>query len=145
MTRHSLYRALFAASALLSATAIAAPAAPKYAIRDNSPETLIDAASAQKIWTENLPATPSKNWPVKKYGYLSEVNGGFDPNKNCVVVARAMLVPLGAINSKTFVYDPKKTSVAFGTQAGATAEQCSTMAKAKLKEAVQSVASSLNN
>ncbi len=145
MTRHSLTRALFAASALLSATVLAAPAEPKYAIRDNSSETLIDAASAKQIWLENLPTTQNKIWPEKKYGYLSEVNGGFDANKNCVVVARTMLVPRGPINKNTFVYDPKKTSVAFAAQPGATPDQCKALAREKLKEAVLSIVSSLDH
>lgn len=145
MTRHSFARALFAASALLSATVLAAPAALKYSIRDNSSETLIDATTAKQVWLDNLPTAPNKIWPEKKYGYLSEVNGGFDANKHCVVVARTMLVPLGPINKKTFVYDPKKTSVAFAAQAGATPEQCKALAKDKLREAVQSIVSSLDH
>jgi hypothetical protein len=50
------------------------------------------------------------------------------------------MVPL---KGKSFVYEPKKTSVSFDSQAGATAEQCNALAHAKLKEAVQSIASSL--
>ncbi|MEN9868641.1 MAG: hypothetical protein RL748_4231 [Pseudomonadota bacterium] len=127
-----------ALACLISSAATAADV--KFATKDNSPETLMTPAAAAALWQEALPAKVAKIYPVKKWGYISEVNGGFDANKTCVIVARAMMVPL---TGKTFVYDPKKTSVAFGSQVGATAEQCTTLARTKLKEAVQSVASSL--
>ena len=146
MNRHLTTITLSSAALLFSANVLAAP--PKYAIKDNSPEALITADAAKAIWTAALPAKVVKQYPVKKYGYISEVNGGFDASKNCVVVARAMIVPLGTKllpgSNTTFIYAPQKTSVTFGTEANATAEQCGTMAKAKLKEAVESVVTSLS-
>jgi hypothetical protein len=138
---------LSSASLLLSANVLAAP--PKFAIKDSSPETLITADSAKSIWLAALPQKDIKQFPAKKYGYISEVNGGFDDKKNCVVVARAMVVPLGTKlipgSATTFIYAPQKTSVTFASAAHDSAEQCSAMAKAKLKEAVESVVSSLSN
>lgn len=126
---------------LLSSSVMAAPAAPpKFVTKDNSTESLMTQADANALWSEALPAKVAKLYPIKKWGYLSEVNGGFDANKTCVIVARAMMVPL---NGKSFIYEPKKTSVSFASQAGATAEQCNALAHTKLKEAVQSVVSSL--
>lgn len=126
---------------LLSSSVLAAPAAPpKFATKDNSSESLMTQANANALWTAALPAKVAKLYPIKKWGYLSEVNGGFDGNKTCVIVARAMMVPL---SGKSFIYEPKKTSVSFGSQPSATAEQCNALAHTKLKEAVQSVVSSL--
>lgn len=130
---------LTVSSALLfSANALAAP--PKFAIKDMSSEMLMDANTAKMIWVESLPERIIKPYPVKKWGYISEVNGGFDASKNCVIVARAMMVPM---KGKSFVYDPNKTAVTFGSQAGITTEQCKAMAKTKLHEAVQAVVAAL--
>jgi hypothetical protein len=131
---------LLISALLLSANAMAATTAPKFKIKNNSPVALIDDASATAIWLENLPAKLAKPYPVKKWGYLSEVNGGFDDHKVCVVAARAMMVP---VSGKNFIYAPKKTAVTLGSQAGATAEQCNALAKTKLKEAVHAIVASL--
>ena len=129
---------LLISALLLSANAMAA--APKFKVKNNSPAVLIDDASATAIWLENLPEKLAKQYPVKKWGYLSEVNGGFDEHKVCVVAARAMMVP---VSGKNFIYEPKKTAVTLGTQAGATAEQCNALTKTKLKEAVHAIVASL--
>ena len=137
------FLSLLSASAFAAAPAPAkAPAAPKFAIMNSSTDALIDTATATAVWNSTLTAKVAKLHPVKKLGYISEVNGGFDTNKTCVVVARAMTSPL---KGKSFSYDPKQTAVAFGSQAAATPEQCSALAKAKLTEAVQSIAMSLEN
>jgi hypothetical protein len=127
---------LLISALLLSANVFAATAAPKFKVKNNSPAALIDDASASAIWLENIPVKFAKQYPVKKWGYLSEVNGGFDDHKVCVVAARAMMVP---VSGKNFTYEPKKTAVTLGTQNGATNEQCNALAKAKLKEAVHAV------
>jgi hypothetical protein len=129
-----------AASAPVAKAAPAAKAAPKFNIMNSSTEALIDNASAVAIWNTHLTPKAAKLHPVKKVGYISEVNGGFDTNKTCVVMARAMTSPL---KGKTFTYVAKDVAVAFGSQAGATPEQCSTLAKAKLTEAVQSIAATM--
>jgi hypothetical protein len=79
---------LLISALLLSANAMAATTAPKFKIKNNSPVALIDDASATAIWLENLPAKLAKPYPVKKWGYLSEVNGGFDDHKVCRCRAR---------------------------------------------------------
>jgi hypothetical protein len=128
----------FFSALLLSANVLAAP--PKFSIKDVSTATLIDASTAKAIWIENLPERIAKPYPVKLWGYVSEVNGGFDEAKNCVIVARAMMLPM---KRKSFVYEPKKTAVTYASRAGFTAEQCSDLAKTKLREAVQSVVAAL--
>jgi hypothetical protein len=132
----------FSSALLLSSSVFAAP--PKFAIQDRSSEALIDEAAAKAIWLESLSPDVAKVYPVKKWGYISEVNGGFDESKTCVVVARAMVVPLSPVR-KLFLYAPKETSAAFGSIVAGSAEQCSALAKSKLKEAVKSVVSSMTS
>ncbi len=132
-----------AASAAAAAPAAAKPAkAPKFNIVNSSADTLVDNATALAIWNSHLTPKVAKLHPVKKMGYISEVNGGFDTSKTCVIVARAMTAPL---KGKNFIYNAKTVAVAFGSQAGATPEQCSALAKAKLTEAVQSIAATVQN
>lgn len=124
--------------AFASGAALAAP--PAYLTLDNSSAQLMDAATASALWKQNLPAKMFRLYPVKKWGFVSEVEGGFDDARVCVVTARAMMLPR---NGKTLVFQPAKTATAFGTQANASADQCRAFAKAKLGEAVMAVSTSL--
>lgn len=125
---------LLVSTLLFSANAMAAAA--KFKIKNNSPAMLINDSTATALWLENLPEKLARQFPVKKWGYLSEVNGGFDEHKLCIVAARAMMVP---VSGKNFIYEPMKTAATIGALAGATPEQCSALAKAKLKEAIHSI------
>jgi hypothetical protein len=136
--KRALTSVFLGAALLVSANAMAA--APKFPIKNNGPVALVDDAFAVSTWLENLPESTTLKYPVRRYGYLSEINGGFDDHKNCVVTVRAMQVP---VVGKRFIYNPNKTAITFATMAGATSEQCSALAKLKLKEAVQSVVASL--
>jgi len=130
------------ALSLSAGAAMAAPkAAPRYATLDHSTETLADKAAAEALWTETLPvARLSKLYPLKKFGFVSEIEGGFDASKTCVVTARAMMLPLAG---KNFIFKPVKTATAFESLPGASQEQCRALAKTKLRDAIQAVAASL--
>jgi hypothetical protein len=131
--------ALFAA--LLMTTAPLAFAAPaSYLILDHSTSMLMDDATAKPVWQENLSAKLGKAYPEKRWGFVSEVEGGFDDAKVCVVTARAMMLPR---SGKNLVFRPAKTATAYATQAGATAEQCKALAKLKLVEAVRAISVAL--
>jgi hypothetical protein len=141
-----------AASCLVLTLAMTAPAlaanppkAPKRMSTDASADFLIDAAAAEQIWKENMPARVLKLYPVKKYRYASEVSGGFTENKTCVITARAMLLPVVhlPLQGPKAVYAPIKAATAFDAVPSLSQAQCQDLAKAKLKEAVQSVASAL--
>ena len=120
--------------ALLTASASTAFAAPAgYLTLDHSSILLIDKATAQAQWKENLPAKLLKLYPVGRWGFLSEVEGGFDDAKTCIITARAMMLPR---SGKMLVFKPSKTATTFGIQAAATASQCRALAKAKLGEAI---------
>jgi hypothetical protein len=129
---------------LMSATsAFAAP--PKPISVDKSANFLIDPATAEKIWKENTPARVAKLYPTRKFRFVSEVTGGFNEAKTCVVTARAMLLPVVRLpmQGAKVVYAPIKSATAFDAVAGLSREQCQDVGKAKLKEAVQSVTSAL--
>ena len=130
---------LFAALLLTSTSlTFAAPAA--YLTLDHSTATLMDKTTAQALWQEHLPAKLVKLYPIRKWGFVSEVEGGFDEAKVCVITARAMMMPR---NGKTLVFQPVHTATAFASQAGATMPQCRALAKAKLAEAIAAVESTL--
>ena len=135
MKRIPLFAALLLTSTSLT---FAAPAA--YLTLDHSTATLMDKTTAQALWQEHLPAKLVKLYPIKKWGFVSEVEGGFDEAKVCVITARAMMMPR---NGKTLVFQPVHTATAFASQAGATMPQCRALAKAKLAEAIAAVESTL--
>lgn len=120
-------------------------ATPKPMSADRSANFLIDAATAEQIWKENTPARVTKLYPTKKFRFVSEVTGGFNEGKTCVVTARAMLLPvvLLPVQGSKIVYAPIKSATAFDATPSLSREQCQALARAKLKEAIQSVTSSL--
>jgi len=135
---------LFAAPLLTLAVAAHA-ADPVYITLDHSTDTVMDKTSAQAIWAEGLAGKAlklNKLYPTKRWGFVSEVEGGFNQAKTCVVTARVMMMP---VSGKSLVFKPSKTATAFDALPNATREQCQEAAKAKLKEAVQGVLSSLSN
>jgi len=139
MKPSGLYAALL--SSCLMAAAQAAPAPyPAYLMVDNSSESLMDKATALALWKENVPARLARLYPANKWGFLSQVEGGFDDGRLCIVTARASLLPR---SGKALVFLPAKTATAFGSQAGASSEQCRALAKAKLAEAMASVRGAL--
>ena len=120
--------------ALLTASASTAFAAPaSYLTLDHSSDLLMDKATAQSLWKDNLPAKLLKLYPVGKWGFASAVEGGFDDAKVCIVTARAMMLPR---SGKTLVFKPSKTTSTYGIRAAATAQQCRALAKAKLGDAI---------
>lgn len=112
---------------------------------DESASFLIDAATTERLWKENTPANVVKLYPSKKFRFVSEVGGGFNDAKLCVVSARAMVLPVVTlpIQGAKLVYAPIKAATAFDAKPNLSKEQCQDLAKAKLKEAIQSVASAL--
>ncbi len=134
-----------AAMALMLACASAAMAAPApYMTLDHSSQAVMDKATAQAVWREQLPAKLTKRlfklYPSNRWGFVSQVEGGFNADKVCVVTARAMLLPRAG---KSLSFRPDKTATAFDARPGITQEQCKELAKAKLGEAIEAVLSSL--
>jgi hypothetical protein len=135
---------LLTTALLLAATATFA-AIEQYKFHDHSSPELIDTDSALAIWRaqvdENMRTRIHKLYPVSKWGFISQVQGGFTSDRTCVVTARAVMVPL--ILRSRLEFKPYKSATAFASQAGATREQCRELAAAKLKEAVLAIRSSL--
>jgi len=116
-------------------------AAPKgHLTMDHSTASLMDKPAADALWQKHLTARVVKLYPVAKWGFVSQVEGGFDDSKACVLTARAMMLPR---RGKNLLFVPTKSATTFATQAGATAEQCRALAKTKLDEAIVAVRSSL--
>src|SRR6476620_1585263 len=89
---------------LLATCAGSAFGAPlTYTVVDNSSSLLMNQASSDALWREHASARLMRLYPVKKWGFVSEVEGGFDDAKNCVITARAMMLPR---TGKTLVYRP---------------------------------------
>jgi len=127
---------------LIAASAFAAgPAVKVKPISvDKSASFLVDEATTEKLWGDNLPAKVKKLYPANRWRFVSDVGGGFTDSKTCVVTARAMLLPL---RGKTVVFAPEKSATAFDAVPSLSKEQCQELARAKLKEAIQSVSSAL--
>lgn len=130
-----------AAAAALSLASMAHAATPSYLTLDHSSTNLMDAATASALWKDNLPLALTHIYPVGKWGFLSEVEGGFSDDKTCIVTARAVLLPRAG---KNLIFRPAKTATTFGSQAGATPDQCRALAKTKLGEAMAAVRAALS-
>ena len=124
-----------------SAMAVAAPP-PKAVLLDHSSGALMDAATARALLGDGIPAKVWKLYPTSKWAFSSQVEGGLTSSGTCVVTARVMLLPLTP-TMKATLFRPQKTATTFDAQAGATADQCKELAKGKLKQAIESVVSSL--
>jgi hypothetical protein len=100
------------ATLLLAAGAQAA--APKSISIDRSGSSLIDAATSEKLWKANTPARVAKLYPTRKFRFVSEITGGFNEAKNCIVSARAMLLPVVylPIQGTKVIYEPIKSASA---------------------------------
>lgn len=132
-------------TALLAALTLTAfgvwAAQPQYTSVDRSTDMLMDAATAKAMWKKQLPvARLAKLYPPKKWGFASDVQGGFSASNTCVVTARAMLLPL---RGKALAFAPEKSATAFDAVPNTTREQCRELARKKLEEAMQAVVSAL--
>jgi hypothetical protein len=137
---HLLGTLLLAAS---SATIAAPP--PQYLFVDDSSPVLIDHASAVKIWQGQVDDKArmrlQKLYPVSKWGFVSQVQGGFTTDGVCVVTARAVLVP--RVLGSRLVFKPQRSATAFASKPSATQAECRSIAADKLKDAIVAVRSAL--
>jgi hypothetical protein len=116
-------------------------AAKKQVLLDLSSEALIDATAARTLLSDSIPASVWKLYPPSKWGFVSQVEGGFTAERICVVTARVMLAPLTVTNG--IILRPVKRATAFDAKPNASHEECKAMARSKLKEAAAGVVSSL--
>lgn len=135
---------------LALACAVAAPAAwaadtekGGYVTEDQSTESLISKAAVAAIWKDGLPEERlQKLYPKAKWGFLSQVEGGMTSSQTCVVTARVVMLPRTS-PTRRLVWEPSKMSTTYDAKPGATPAQCSELAAAKLKEALQSLVTGL--
>ena len=144
---------LMLATSALAATpadpAASKPAKPAKPIKpisiDQSGSFLIDSATSEKLWEANLPARVKALYPVRKFRFVSEVGGGFNEAKLCVVSAHAMMLPVVRlpIQGLKAIYAPIKSATAYDAVPNLSREQCQALARSKLQDAIQSVAAAL--
>lgn len=132
--------AVLALALLLSAPAWAAPVKTNF--MDHSNGLLIDAATAKAVMAEAIPDKVWKIYPASKYVFLSQVEGGMNASKTCVIAARVIVLPLTA-TAKAVLFRPQETATAFDAKADSSTEQCKALAKEKLKEATIAVVSAI--
>lgn len=133
--------ALLAAAGVSAAAQAPSRAELKRVFIDLSSEAVIDTASAKAILGEAMNAKVRKLYPPRKYGFVSEVTGGITKGGICVVTARVMVAPLSASNQVKLI--PEERAAVFDAMPGATQEQCRQLAKDKLREAAEAMASNL--
>ena len=135
--------ASLAAISMLVTSAWAATTKP--ASVDESASFLIDEAASERIWKENTPARVSKLYPRARFRFVSEVGGGFNEGKMCVVSARAMLLPviLLPLQGRKMTYPPLKSATAYDAMPNLSREQCQELARTQLKNAIHAVMSAL--
>jgi hypothetical protein len=113
----------------------------KRVLLDLSTEAVMDSATAKAILAEAIPARVWKLYPPRRWGFVSQVEGGFTDSKTCVVTARVMLAPLTVTDG--VILRPEKRATVFDAIPNATREQCRQLARDKLREAADVVVSSL--
>ncbi|MCV2370921.1 hypothetical protein [Roseateles oligotrophus] len=128
------------AALLLPCASLSFAAPVKYIIIDHSTAPWMDQAQAETIWLKTQSAKLIKLYPANKWGFLSQVEGGIDASKTCVITARTLMLP---VKGKDLLFKPAKSATTFGSQANSTIEQCKALATAKLDEAVQALGSAL--
>ena len=128
--------------ALIAAAPWASAAPPKTMFVDHSSAAVMDEATAKAVLAEGITPRVLKVYPANKWGFVSQVEGGITQTGTCVITARVMMMQLTP-TVKAMLFRPAKTATTFDAQPNANPDQCRALAKTKLQEAVQSVASSL--
>ena len=137
---------LLLGSLLLAVSSVTAAApAPQYLFIDDSSPILIDRASAVAVWQgqvdDSMRGRLHKLYPVSKWGFISQVQGGFTTDGVCVITARAVLVP--RVLASRLVFKPQRSATAFASKPGATQAECRSLASQKLTDAIVAVRTAL--
>lgn len=119
---------------------VSAQAAPNYLTVDHSSDGMVGPKAAAALWKGQLPDKLAKLYPVSKWGFSTQVEGGFDEAKVCVITARAMLLPR---RGKSLLLEPAKVVTTFGARPGATQQECRALADAKLRESIEAMRAAL--
>ena len=117
---------------------------PAYLFVNQSPTTLVDDATAKTLFDEIVSQRLAKLYPTRNWGFATVIQGGFTPDKACVVAASIIMLPRNRPNStQLMLFKPKRMATTFGVLPSATAVQCADLAKSKLREADQAMLSAL--
>jgi hypothetical protein len=115
---------------------------PKSLLLDLSTAALIDSDSATALLKENIPAKVWKVYPEGEWTFLSQVEGGITGAGICVVTARVVMLPRTS-TVRAVLWRPEHAATAFDAQPGASADECKSLAREKLKQATAAVVSAL--
>jgi hypothetical protein len=127
---------------IAGAAAWAAP--PKYNFVDKSSPVLMDEATALAVFGEIATARLAKLYPASRWGFATQVVGGFTSTNTCVVTARVMLLPRNNPRpTELLLFKPERMATTFDALPDANQESCRALAKAKLHEAMQAIASGI--
>lgn len=134
-------QAILLTALMLSTAAFAAdPKAVKMTLVDHSNALLISGDDAKAVMAENLPAAVFKIYPASRFAFVSQVEGGMK-GSTCIVSARVMLVPQTV--AKAVIFRPQKMATAYDAAVNSSTDACKAMAREKLKEATNAVASGI--
>jgi hypothetical protein len=129
---------------LVMSAGASAQKAPDFLLVNKSSETLIDDATVTSLFAEIATAKMAKLYPTNKWGFAVQVEGGLTVPNMCVVTARVMLLPRNQpVPTKLLLFKPSKMATAFDAVPNASVAQCKELAKKKLREANQAIASAL--
>jgi hypothetical protein len=133
-----------AAGALAQADAPHSRDVKKTNLLDHSNSNLIDEATAKAVMLDHIPARVWKIHNPGAYAFLSQVEGGLNAQRTCVVTARVMVLPLtGTLNVPMWRPQPKMTATAFDAQPNSSSDACQSVAREKLKEATRAIVSGI--
>ena len=126
---------LLIAAAAITALGTAQAAKKDYLIvNEAAPSFGLDEKALNSIWKEDFPPQIPKLYPPAKYGFLAVIDGGIDAKGQCVVTARATMLPR---SGKLLQFKPVRSAVVFDAQTGMTREKCTDLARKKLDEAIE--------
>ena len=129
---------------LVASTGAFAQTASAYLFVNRSSTTLIDDAAARSLFAEIVSAKLVKLYPVNKWGFAAQVEGGITQANTCVVAARVMLLPRNQpVATKLLLFKPGKMATAFDAIPNASPAQCKELATKKLREANQAMLAAL--
>ena len=111
---------------------------------DHSNSLLISEDDAKRVLTDNIPARVWRIHNPGRYVFVSQVEGGVNPQRMCVVTARVMVLPL-TVTLDVPMWRPlrKLTATSYDARPDSSSEQCREVAREKLKEATLAIVSNI--
>lgn len=130
--------------ALCASVGARAASAPEYLHINKSAEALIDDATVKTLFAELASARMAKLYPVNRWGFATQVEGGINAANTCIVTARVMLLQRNMpVTTQLLLFKPERMATTFDALPNASAAQCRDLARNKLREANEALRSVL--